>query len=212
MFLITLRVLILYNPQLTEPPGSLSHPQTLTHNPLVLSQRLNLPPVSDTILLSSLYNLNTAGAARHRVGKIDRCILFEIPVTLAFLNFAFQPISRLIHHAHRVSVLNLLKDTVGLHYITSCLPKCFAPFFAVMLVCSGGGCVQVWVVAGCWMFRRALNWLSLPRVERPRSSEVTDMQITPRRAYIFSRQGCVSALGQQHYGNARWIFLRVWVG
>ena len=43
----------------------------------------------------------------------------------------------------------------------------------------------MWVLAGCWMFRRALNWLSLPRVERPRSSEVTDMQITLRHACIF---------------------------
>ena len=157
-----LEVHIVYSPQLTEPPGSPSHPQTLWYNPLVLSQQLNLPPVSYRILLSSLYNLNTAGAAWHLVRKTDRYILFEIPVTLALLNFAFQPISWLIHHACQVCLFNPLKDTVGLHYTTSCLPKCFALQFFLWVWCVW---VEVWVVGGCWMCSRASNWLSLPHVE-----------------------------------------------
>lgn len=157
-----LEVHMVYSPQLTEPPGSPSHPQTLWYNPLVLSQQLNLPPVSYRILLSSLYNLNTAGAAWHLVRKTDRYILFEIPVTLALLNFASQPISWLIHHACQVCLFNPLKDTVGLHYTTSCLPKCFALQFFLWFWCVW---VEVWVVGGCWMCSRASNWLSLPHVK-----------------------------------------------
>lgn len=126
MFLIMLQVHRVYSPQFIELLGSASHPQILWYNPLLLSQQLNLPPVSYTILLSSFYNLNTTSSAWH-VAKIDRYILFEIPVTLALLNFAFQPISQLIHHACQVCVFNPLKDIIGLHYTTSCLPKCF-PF------------------------------------------------------------------------------------
>lgn len=159
-----LQVHIMYSPQLAEPPGSLSHPQTLWYNPLVLSQQLNLPPVSYTILLSSLNNLNTTGAAWHHVRKIDKYILFEIPVILALPNFTFQPISRLIHHACQVCLFNPLKDTVGLHYTTSCLPKCFALQFLQWFWCVRG-CVWVWVVWGCWMCSRASNWLALPHVE-----------------------------------------------
>lgn len=158
-----LEVHIVYSPQLTEPPGSPSHPQTLWYNPLVLSQQLNLPPVSYRILLSSLYNLNTAGAAWHLVRRTDRYILFEIPVTLALLNFASQPISWLIHHACQVCLFNPLKDTVGLHYTTSCLPKMLcSPVFFLWFWCVW---VEVWVVGGCWMCSRASNWLSLPHVE-----------------------------------------------
>lgn len=155
-----LQVHIVYSPQLAEPPGSTSHPQTLWYNPLVLSQQLNLPPVSYTILLSSLYNLNSTGAAWHHVEKIDRYILFEIPVTL--LNFAFQPISWLIHHARQVCVLNPVKDRVGLHNTTSCLPKCFALQFLLWCWCVRG---CVWMVGGCWMCSRASNWLPFPHVE-----------------------------------------------
>lgn len=151
---------IAYSPQFTEPPGSTSLPQTLWNNPLMLSQQLNLPPVSYTILLSSFYNLNTTGGAWHHVGKIDRYILFEIPVIRALLNFAFQPISQLIHHACQVCVFNPLKDTVGLHYTTSCLPKCFA-FLFFFFSCDSG----VWVAGGCWVCTRASNWLSLTHVK-----------------------------------------------
>lgn len=171
-----LEVHIMYSPQLTEPPGSPSHPQTLWYNPLVLSQQLNLPPVSYRILLSSLYNLNTAGAAWHLVRKTDRYILFEIPVTLALLNFASQPISWLIHHACQVCLFNPLKDTVGLHYTTSCLPKmlCSPVFFCDSGVCGWrcgwledvGCAAELQIGSPCLTSRVAGFW------------EVIDMQIT----------------------------------
>lgn len=74
---------------------------------------------------------------------IDRYILFEIPVTAAFLNFAFQPISRPIRHACQVCLFNPLKDIVGLHYATSCLPKCSPLHF----------------LAGVLGFMRRCGWL-----------------------------------------------------
>lgn len=173
-----LQVHIMYSPQLTEPPGSPSHPQTLWYNPLVLSQQLNLPPVSYTILLSSLYNLNTTGGVWHHVGKIDRYILFEIPVTLALLNFAFQPISRLIHHACQVCLFNPLKDTVGLHYATSWLPKCFAlqssPWFYSGVLGVVCGCGWLGMLDVQQSFKLAL----LASCREPQFSEVIDMQIT----------------------------------
>lgn len=167
---------------------SSSHPQTLCYNPLVLSQQLNLPPVSYRILLSCIYNLNTTGAAWHNVSKIDRYILFEIPVTLAPLNFAFQPISRLIHHACQVCLFNPLKDTVGLHYTISRLPKCFAPqffFCATILVwmdCVGCRCGWLGDV-GC----AAELQIGSPRLMSRATGfcEVIDMQITRVRARIF---------------------------
>lgn len=169
------------------PHWSPSHPQTLCHNPLVPSQQLNLPPVSYRILLSCVYNLNATGAAWHRVSKIDRYILFEIPVTLAPLNFAFQPISRLIHHACQVYLFNPLKDTVGFHYTISCLPKMLCSpvlfFFVAMLVwmvCVGAG---GWRDVGC----AAELQIGSPRLMLKAAGfcEVIDMQITRVHVRIF---------------------------
>lgn len=174
-----LQVHITYSLQLTEPGGSPSHPQTSCYNPLILSQQLNLPPVSYRILLSSFYNLNTTGAAWLHVRKIDRYILFHIPVTLALLNFAFQPISRLIHHACQVCLFNPLKDRVGLHYTTSCLPKCFALQFWSWFWCVRVSCVGVGV--GGWRMldvQRSFKLALLASCGESRFCEVIDMQIT----------------------------------
>lgn len=199
------------------PRWSSSQPQTLCHNPLIPSQPLNLPPVSYRILLSSIYDLNASGAAWHHVSKIDRYILFEIPVALAPLNFAFQPISRLIHHACQVCLFNPLKDKVGFHYTISCLPKMLLLsnfyFFSFIFFCRNAGvnavcgCRCGWL-EGCWMCSEASNWLSSPHVESPwflRGNRHANN--TGACAYI-SRRRCVPALGQYHYGNAAWI---LWV-
>lgn len=176
----------------------LTFSHSLWYNPLALPRQLNVPPVSYTILLSSPYNLNTAGAAWHHVGKTDRYVLFEIPVkvlcwTLPSSLFHGWAIMHVKCVCVCMCVFNPLKHTLGLYYTTSCLPKYFALQFlchysdAIVVVCGGpGGLGDV----GC-----ALE-LQIGSPHPVSSTEVIDMQITWGVCACISRQSCISALCQ----------------
>lgn len=84
------------------------------YNLLVLSQLITLPAVSYSILLSHICHLKPAEATWH---ETDRNILLEILITAAFLNSAFQPISRLIHLACQVCLLNPLNAHVAINIL-----------------------------------------------------------------------------------------------
>lgn len=113
-------------------------------------------PASWVLQDPPIYRLEPAEAACH-MDEADRYILLEILITAAFLNSAFQPISRLIHHACQVCLFNPLKRMLGLHYTTSCLSGCFANSYSncdMKVLCD-------W---GCWVCSGASNWLPSPHV------------------------------------------------
>lgn len=113
-------------------------------------------PASCVLQDPRIYRLELAEAA-WRVHEADRYILLEILITAAFLNSAFQPISRLIHLACQVCLFNPLKRMLGLHYTTSCLSGCFANSYSncdMKVLCDWGS----------WMCSGATNWLPSPHV------------------------------------------------
>lgn len=139
--------------------------------------------------------------------KSARCLLFEISITNQTrlpMNFAFQPISWLVHHACQVCVFNPVKDTIGpsLHYFLSPTPcsSSLSPWCRWITWALGVG-----VGGSQWDWREGDGCAAELQIGSPRLMwratvfpEVIDMQIASAALAV-----CVSGW-LWHYCPAAW--------